>query len=94
MAPNRVGRAAFGYARDMHGSEPDVAADPALADSRETGGVDPDRKNHPHDDGSDPDGGSTTGTDENEEFVGRVAGLDAGYAGETGAEARSEEGSR
>ena len=38
----------------------------------------------------DPDGGSTTGTDENEEYVGRVAGEDAGYAGETGAEARAE----
>jgi hypothetical protein len=51
--------------------------------------VDPDRKKHPHDSGADPDGGSTTGTDENEEFVGRVSGQDAGYAGETGAEARA-----
>ena len=34
----------------------------------------------------------TTGTDENEEFVGRAAGRDLGYAGETGAEARAEAG--
>jgi hypothetical protein len=79
----------------MHGSsEPDVAADPHLARTREAGGVDPDRKGHAHDDDADPDGPSTTGTDENEEFVGRVAGQDAGYAGETGAEARAEEASR
>lgn len=78
----------------MHGSsEPDVTPDSRLARSRETGGVDPDRKDHPHDQRSDPDGSSTTGTDENEEFVGRTAGLDAGYAGETGAEARAEAGS-
>jgi hypothetical protein len=76
----------------MHGSsEPDVAADPNLASTRETGGVDPDRKKHPDDSGADPDGAGTTGTDENEEFVGRVSGQDAGYAGETGAEARAEE---
>ena len=31
------------------------------------------------------DGTSTTGTAENQEFVGRVAGDDEGYAGETGA---------
>jgi hypothetical protein len=79
----------------MHGSsEPDVAADPHLARSREAGGVDPDRKDQPHDEHSDPDGSSTTGTDENEEFVGRVAGDDAGYSGETGAEARAEGASR
>jgi hypothetical protein len=72
----------------MHGSsEPDVASDPHLARTRETGGVDRDRKER-------PDGPSTTGTDENEEFVGRVAGQDAGYAGETGAEARAEEPQR
>lgn len=78
----------------MHGSsEPDVAADPQLARTRETGGVDPDRKIRPDDEGTDPDGSSTTGTDENDEFVGRTAGQDAGYAGETGAEARAEEAS-
>jgi hypothetical protein len=76
----------------MHGSaEPDVAADPHLAQTRETGGMDPDRKQRPDDSRADPDGPSTTGTDENEEFVGRVAGQDAGYTGETGAEARAAE---
>lgn len=70
-----------------------MAADPNLARTRESGGVDPSDKNHPHDLGSDPDGGSTTGTDESQEFVGRAAGQDAGYAGETGAEARAQESS-
>jgi hypothetical protein len=77
----------------MHGSsEPDVAADPNVARSRETGGLDrdDDARTEPRDGRSDPDGPSTTGTDENETFVGRVAGQDAGYAGETGAEARAE----
>jgi hypothetical protein len=37
----------------------------------------------------DPDAGSTTGTGESETFVGRVAGEDVGYAGETGAERRA-----
>jgi len=42
-----------------------------------------------------PDGGqSTTGTAENEKFVGRVAGVDETVAGETGAEARAEAGER
>ncbi|MCU1660039.1 MAG: hypothetical protein JWR58_104 [Pseudonocardia sp.] len=78
----------------MHGSsEPDVAADPHLARTREAGGAEPGREHHPDDERADPDGPSTTGTDENEEFVGRVTGQDAGYAGETGAEARAEEGS-
>lgn len=87
----------IGYVHVMHGpshsdvaAEPDVAVDPHLARSRASGGVGPDRKHHPDDEGADPDGPSTTGTDENEEFVGRVAGQDAGYAGETGAEARAE----
>jgi hypothetical protein len=76
----------IGYPQDMHGtSEPDVEVDPHVARSREAGGVDPDRKDRP------ADGPSTTGTDENEQFVGRVAGDDAGYTGETGAEARAEE---
>lgn len=74
----------------MHGSEPDVDADTHLARTRENGGVDPEHKSQPHDENSDPDGTSTTGTDPNEGFVGRVAGDDAGYAGETGAEARAE----
>jgi hypothetical protein len=67
-----------GYPQFMHGtSEPDVEVDPQVARSREAGGVD-------------PDGPSTTGTDEIERFVGRVAGGDAGYTGETGAEARED----
>lgn len=74
----------------MHGSEPDVDTDTHLARTRATGGVDPDDKPQPHDDSTDPDGTSTTGTDPSEDFVGRVAGDDAGYAGETGAEARTE----
>lgn len=60
--------------------EADVEQDEALANSRQTGG-DPDA------DGE--DAGSTTGTGESQEFVGRVSGQDVGYAGETGAEARA-----
>lgn len=37
-----------------------------------------------------PDAGSTTGTGESGESVGRLAGQDEGYAGETGAERRAE----
>ena len=77
----------------MHGSsEPDVAVDPNVARSRETGGVDEPRPEDAEKAGADRDGPSTTGTAENEEFVGRVSGQDAGYAGETGAEARAESG--
>jgi hypothetical protein len=60
--------------------EDDVDTDDAVANSRATGG----RADQ------DGDAGTTTGTGENEEFVGRTAGQDEGYAGETGAEARSE----
>jgi hypothetical protein len=74
-------------------SEPDVEADPHVAGNRDTGGVDPDRKDRADPRQGDPDGPSTTGTDENEEFVGRVAGQDSGFEGETGAEARAERGS-
>jgi hypothetical protein len=82
----------IGYPQAMHeSSEPDVEADPQVARSRDAGGVAPDQKGRPDDERTDPDGPSTTGTDENEQFVGRVAGQDAGYAGETGAEARAEE---
>jgi hypothetical protein len=72
-------------------SEDDVSADTHLARTRETGGVDPADKGPSGRDDVDRDGSTTTGTDENEEFVGRVAGQDAGYSGETGAEARSEQ---
>ncbi len=62
-------------------AEADVDTDPARADSRATGGV-PDE--------SKPDQGSTTGTTPDDEYVGRVAGTDVGYAEEQGAERRAE----
>ena len=58
-----------------------------VARSRDTGGV-PD---HPVDQ-AEGDAPGTTGTGDGDEFVGRVAGRDLGYAGETGAEARAEAG--
>ena len=65
---------------DSDEREDDVPADDALANNRETGGVeDPDKD----------DQGSTTGTTPTGEFVGRIAGQDVGYAGETGAERRA-----
>ena len=66
---------------DGEGSGEDVALDPALASNRATGGE--------HDDLS-GDRGSVTGTGKTGEFVGRVAGDDLGYAGETGAERRAQ----
>jgi hypothetical protein len=70
----------------MHGSsEADVEPDTHVARSRETGGSTDER-----DAGGDAPG--TTGTGEAEEFVGRIAGRDLGYAGQTGAEARAEAG--
>jgi hypothetical protein len=68
------------FAPSRHPREADVELDPGVANSRATGGA-------PHQDG---DSGGTTGTGESGEFVGRVAGQDEGYAGETGAEARAE----
>jgi hypothetical protein len=62
-------------------TERDVEPDEGVAASRETGGV-PDPEH--------PDQRTTTGTTPNEEFVGRVAGQDVGYAGETGAERRAQ----
>ena len=61
--------------------EDDAPADTGVAASRETGGVPDDAQ---------PDQQSTTGTTPDETYVGRVAGDDVGYAGETGAEARAE----
>lgn len=61
-------------------SEPDVQRDEQIANARETGGV-PDQEA--------PDQHSTTGTTPNETYVGRVAGADPGYEGETGAERRA-----
>jgi hypothetical protein len=62
-------------------AEPDVDGDVERVDSRDTGGVS---------DASKPDQGSTTGTTPDDEYVGRVAGQDVGYAEETGAERRAE----
>ena len=62
-------------------SESDVPADSAVAESREMGG-DPAAEA--------PDAQSTTGTGESDEFVGRVAGSDEGFDGETGAERRQQ----
>lgn len=61
--------------------ESDVAADPAEAGSRATGGQSESQTLDRH---------STTGTTSSGTFVGRVAGEDAGYAEETGAEGRAE----
>ncbi len=73
----------------MHGSsEPDVEVDAHLARTRETGGT---ADGHP-DDRTEGDAVATTGGGETDEFVGRVAGRDLGYAGETGAEARAAAG--
>jgi hypothetical protein len=64
---------------DPRPGEDDVDQDDAQALSRATGGGPSDE----------PDARSTTGTGESDEFVGRVAGQDVGYAGETGAERRA-----
>ncbi|RZQ61072.1 hypothetical protein [Amycolatopsis suaedae] len=61
-------------------AESDVATDPANAGSRVSGG-DTGRR------GGDAE--STTGPGPNDTHVGRVAGQDEGFAGDTGAEARS-----
>ena len=66
--------------RNEH-TERDVEPDEGVAASRDTGGV----PNADH-----PDQHTSTGTTQNEEYVGRVAGQDVGYAEETGAERRAE----
>jgi len=71
---------------DRHqGAESDVPDDEAEATERPTGG-------DPEADGDDSP--STTGTGESGVFVGRAAGQDEGYAGQTGAEARGADESR
>ncbi len=65
----------------MPGAESDVPADEHVAGSRDTGGAPGEEA---------PDQGSTTGTTPSEKFVGRVAGQDASFGEETGAEARAE----
>lgn len=64
---------------DPRPGEQDVDRDDGEALTRATGGVESDTD----------DAAGTTGTGESEEFVGRVAGQDEGYAGETGAERRA-----
>jgi hypothetical protein len=66
---------------DPRPGEEDVDRDDAQALSRATGGGPSDA----------PDAEGTTGTGESDDFVGRVAGQDVGYAGETGAERRADE---
>lgn len=70
---------------DPRPGEEDVDQDDGQALSRATGGVE---------DAEHPDQGSTTGTTPSGSFVGRVAGQDVGYAGETGAERREEENAK
>ena len=62
--------------------EGDVARDTGVARSRAYGGPPPDT-------GKASDAATTTGTVDHGLFVGRVAGDDLGYAGQTGAEART-----
>jgi hypothetical protein len=66
---------------DNDKGESDTASDPQVAGARQTGGVPDDAA---------ADQASTTGTTETPEYVGRIAGDDVGYAGETGAERRAE----
>ena len=67
--------------RDPRPGEDDVDRDDGQALTRATGGGDSDA----------PDAATTTGTGDSGSFVGRVAGQDVGYAGETGAERRAAE---
>lgn len=69
----------------QRGAESDVPDDPAEATGRPTGGDAA---------AEGADSASTTGTGESGVFVGRAAGQDEGYAGQTGAEARGAEQSR
>ncbi len=62
--------------------EADTADDPAVSRARPTGGRPGDEQ------GDNP---SSTGPGHNDTFVGRVEGDDLGYAGETGAERRSDD---
>jgi hypothetical protein len=61
--------------------ETDVAHDPNVATSRDTGGIADEQQ---------VDQASTTGTTPTPEYVGRIAGDDVGYAEETGAERRAQ----
>jgi hypothetical protein len=61
-------------------AEGDAQSDTERVNSRDTGGVPDPRK---------PDQASTTGATPDDEYVGRVAGEDAGDVGESGAERRA-----
>lgn len=76
----RIARLFGGRARARYGTEPDVEPDYGQARMRETGG-------EPARDGG--DAAATTGPAPNDMFVGRVAGDDLGYVGDTGAEKRT-----
>jgi hypothetical protein len=64
-----------------HRAESDVDRDTERVNSRATGG---------EPDAGKPDQASTTGTTPDDEYVGRIAGDDPGYAEETGAERRAQ----
>lgn len=66
-------------------SESDVSDDVHTATTRVYGGVD----EYPEHNSGDAE--STTGPGKNGLFVGRTAGQDIGYAGQTGAEARAQD---
>ena len=67
--------------RDEGEREDDVSGDEAQALTRVTGGAD---------DATGTDSDATTGAGGSGTFVGRDAGQDVGYAGETGAERRAQ----
>lgn len=68
--------------RSSSAPEADAADDPAMARTRATGGRKGDDRG---------DNQSSTGPGHTDTFVGRAAGEDLGYTGETGAERRSEQ---
>lgn len=69
--------------RENRTTEQDVALDRQVASSRATGGERAELSG---------DRESVTGTGRTQGFVGRIAGDDVGYAGETGAERRAVKG--
>ncbi len=73
--------------RDTATREEDVSGDEGAATTRFRGG-DPTGADAAT--GGSGDANSTTGTSENDVFVGRTAGVDTGYEEETGAEVRAE----
>ncbi len=74
--------------RDTASREEDVSSDAGAVTSRFSGG-DPGAQTAPS--GGSGDANSTTGTSENDVFVGRTAGADTGYEEETGAEVRADQ---